>query len=215
MIYPTDSGGNIGTLLRLIREERGQMPHVVPPQAAPGTPLREMVTGPLRQVEAPESARVVSIRPELTLAPGAEPQVVPPVAPVAPAAAPAVTPPVAPSAPGVGPSAAQEPTITAAPSRPTPGPRPIGVSVKGPTFGFGGAVRGAGTQSPFAGQRLSAPPRATYGGTPILRTLATRIAPTLGRALGESSILKAILRLPFFMPTSLLPKYGGGKTIKG
>jgi len=201
-VYQNEIGGSIGALLRKIQEERERMPHMVAPGAEAGAPMREMVTSPLQQVEAPETARVVSIRPEISpVAPGGAPQVVPPVAPVA--GMPSVVPPVAPRAPSPG--------GAPAPSAPAPGisapslaPSARGV-VAGAGMGMprtratGMATRAKGEPfdfSRFAGQEIRQAPRTTYGGQPILRTaaqaapslfkgLATRILPTIERMGGR------------------------------
>ncbi len=64
MIYPGAQAGGIGNLLRLIQEEKtrglgGQLP-----SAQMGSPVREVTQQPLMGVEAPGSARRISLRPE-------------------------------------------------------------------------------------------------------------------------------------------------------
>lgn len=193
-VYPgSEIGGSIGALLRKIQEERERMPHMVAPGAEAGAPMREMVTEPLKQVEAPETARVVSIRPELgPAAAGAGPQVVPPVAPVAPIAGmPSIVPP---SMSGGAPSPGGAPS---APSfAPSPAPRGAGVSAKLGMPRAGVMGMGARAKTPSfiqpTGTLSAAPARSTYGGQPILRTaaqaapsllrsLATRILPTIAK----------------------------------
>lgn len=63
-LYPSSSGSNIGTLLRLIQEDQNKNISNTPPGSQPGTPIRNVVQGPLQNVEAPGSSRVVSIKPE-------------------------------------------------------------------------------------------------------------------------------------------------------
>lgn len=124
-MYPT-SGSDIGTLLRMIQEDKNQAITAVAPGSQPGSPIRQQVQEPLAQPEAPGASHVVS-----TPAEGSTPGVVAPVLPTNPV----------PSTPG---NAGQVPTGTllsnaptapnvVAPITPTPVPTPtmprIGTSI--------------------------------------------------------------------------------------
>ena len=65
-VYPGLIGGNIGNLLRMIREEKANTP-IVPPAAEAGAPIREATGEPVINPESPGTSRQVSIRPEMTL----------------------------------------------------------------------------------------------------------------------------------------------------
>ena len=189
-VYQNEIGGSIGALLRKIQEERERMPHMVAPGAEAGAPMREMVTSPLQQVEAPETARVVSIRPEISpVAPGGTPQVVPPVAPVA--GMPSAVPPVAPRAPSPGGAPAPSAPAPSAPapgiSAPSPAFTPSPVSAK--TTGMVAAA--PSYIQPFGTMRAA--PRAMIGGQPILKTAPTAAAPSLLRSLA-TRIFPTIIR---------------------
>lgn len=118
MIY--GNGGatsNIGALLRLIQEEKSQAPVMALPQESPTSPIREAITGPVMSPESPNSARVVSLRPEgVTGAQG--PMGASATLPVVPAAAPP-PPPIPASMPGMpgqqGPATPATPSANAAP----------------------------------------------------------------------------------------------------
>lgn len=88
---PTGSG--IGTLLRLIKEQRSQSP-IIPPASEVASPIRDVIQGPVKTPESPGTNRVVSVRPETSAAGMTEP--IGPVTPVAPSApiSPVVTRPV-------------------------------------------------------------------------------------------------------------------------
>jgi hypothetical protein len=114
MAYQGSSiGGDIGSLLRMIQEEKASSVLAQPPASEPSTPVREVVQEPLQSPEAPGSQRVVSTRPEM-----AEP-----LAPIAPSTSPDTMPqtetPVSPIAPAGGPIA---PTYTPAVNQGGPGP---------------------------------------------------------------------------------------------
>lgn len=80
--YQTNTGTNIGALLRTVSEDEAQNPAFINPQSQIGSPLRSTVQTPLNQVEAPDSSRVVVTRPEMnTPIDAAAPQVIAPVAP--------------------------------------------------------------------------------------------------------------------------------------
>jgi len=58
------SGGDIGTLLRLIQEEKSGSVLNAPPATDPNSPIRGQDQGPLLSPEAPGGTRNVSIKPE-------------------------------------------------------------------------------------------------------------------------------------------------------
>lgn len=64
MIYPSQSAGDIGSLLRLIQEEKARTSIAQPPLSQVGAPMREMVTEPVQGAESPGTSRMVSERPE-------------------------------------------------------------------------------------------------------------------------------------------------------
>ncbi len=113
-------GGDIGTLLRLIQEEKSSSLLNQPPSADPNSPIRQQTQGPLLAPEAPGGTRNVSLRPEGIGALGPAEQVG------------SVVPPMAPRLPMVGPVMA--PTMVSrpgsngggggSPSRPNPTPVP-------------------------------------------------------------------------------------------
>lgn len=74
----TGAGGTIGALLRQIQEEKSQGPLVATPDTQTGSPIRSLVQPSLSQVEAPDSSRLVSVRPELGGAEQGGQPVVPP-----------------------------------------------------------------------------------------------------------------------------------------
>lgn len=57
-------GGDIGTLLRMIQDEKASNPVLNTPATDPNSPIRAQVQGPLLAPEAPGGTRNVSIRPE-------------------------------------------------------------------------------------------------------------------------------------------------------
>lgn len=65
-----NQGNSIGTLLRLIQEEKASNQANVMPGADPSSPIRQTVTEPIRTPESPGSERVVSIRPESAIQQG-------------------------------------------------------------------------------------------------------------------------------------------------
>lgn len=203
--YQSAGGSNIGSLLRMIQEDKQNSPLAIPPTAEQGSPIRNLVQGPLSQVESPESAHVFATRPELssvvppaapqTVVPGAaEPATGPVVGPVAPEVhEPGVAAPVGPaapaqhaSAPGVAPAAAsavkQQPISLA--TRIVPGSvTPSAASTKpSPTGSTISALRSPGV--------------ASYGGAPILSTelaslggLATKLLPA-AQSFGKAAVGK-------------------------
>ena len=137
------TGSNIGTLLRLIAEEKTQNATLLPPATTPDSPLREVVQQPLKSSESPGSSRVVSIRPESAAPIG-------PITPDTSTVVAPVAPPVAPEAP-VGPTPVPTPTPavssgSAAPSIRSSAPVPTPVPTPTP-----GRVAGASTAKPSIG----------------------------------------------------------------
>ena len=63
-MYQGQSAGDIGSLLRLIQEDKANSVINQPPAAQSGAPVREVVQEPLQSAEDPGSSRVVSTRPE-------------------------------------------------------------------------------------------------------------------------------------------------------
>lgn len=159
--YPSASSGNIGALLRAIQEDNQTSPLSQPPQTQVGSPIRNLVQGPLQQVEAPQSAHVVSVRPESagvsTTAPTQAPSAIGPivnkvVAPVAPLPPPPPPTPV--------------PTPTPPPSQPqrsnTPAPSN---NNRIPTQGLMLATRLIPLIRGVLGASTKAPTRSSFGGT--------------------------------------------------
>lgn len=62
--YQSATGGTIGALLRQIQEEKNAQPLATPPSSDTSSPIRGLVQQPLQQVEAPDSSRVISVRPD-------------------------------------------------------------------------------------------------------------------------------------------------------
>lgn len=103
-VYQSAAGSNIGTLLRLIQEDQNRNLAATPPATESSSPIRGVIQGPLQAPEAPQSSRVVSIKPEGALQQGPQQPsvsnvvpagggaiaggVIAPRAPVAPVAAP-------------------------------------------------------------------------------------------------------------------------------
>ena len=63
-VYPSMVGGNIGSLLRMIREDQANSPVAQPVSSEMSSLLRDMVTQPLKNVEAVGSSRMVSVPSE-------------------------------------------------------------------------------------------------------------------------------------------------------
>lgn len=131
MIYQGGGGNAIGTLLRMLEDEKSASPLQQKPESAVGSPLRGAVQTPYFTPESPGSSRVVSARPEGVTPSGPQSSVtagnvVAPVAPIRPTPSMPVSPvrPVSPIAPQIRGSA---PVPTPVPT-PSPTPRP-GVSV--------------------------------------------------------------------------------------
>ncbi len=133
-MYPSFTGGTIGALLRGIQEDKSQGPLAAPPETQPSSPIRGMVQQPVMQTEAPDSSRMIAVRPETAPITGGDSssQIVAPVsAPVA-SEAPSVEPvaPVAPAAPApstASPSSPVAPTV----SRPS---TPVSAPAASPNF---------------------------------------------------------------------------------
>jgi hypothetical protein len=68
MAYQNINGGGIGTLLRMIAEEKTKTP-IVPPSAEAASPQRGMIEDPILGAESPGSERMVSLQPEDVTAP--------------------------------------------------------------------------------------------------------------------------------------------------
>ena len=64
-LYPGLQGSNIGTLLRLIQEERQSSPAAIPPALESGSPIRNIIQSPPLDTESPGSNRVIANRPGL------------------------------------------------------------------------------------------------------------------------------------------------------
>jgi hypothetical protein len=75
------SGNDIGSLLRMIAEEKSTQPVGITPQAESGTLMREMVQTPVYTPESSGTARVTSIKPEMGVQPSSMPTSMPPPAP--------------------------------------------------------------------------------------------------------------------------------------
>lgn len=65
-----DITGNIGSLLRQIKEDESQSPLKTQPANQPSSPIRQMVVQPLTPPESPGSSQIVGLRPEGGVAPG-------------------------------------------------------------------------------------------------------------------------------------------------
>lgn len=65
-----DISGNIGTLLRLIKEDQSKNPAAISAASDPSSPVRQSVATPLTPVESPNSSLVVGLRPEGVVSPG-------------------------------------------------------------------------------------------------------------------------------------------------
>lgn len=174
MIYQ-GATSTIGSLLRLIEEEKTKAPTKILPQTEPGSAIRGLVQGPLESAESPGSSRVVSIKPEAATMSGPEAtpagRVIAPVAP-RPVPTPSVVAPMAPAPAGGGMPA---PSYNA--PVPTPVPTPtmpkIGTSITG-------SVQGAKTSAPvsssggysgvggFSGISRFVTPQRSRSGAPIV-----------------------------------------------
>lgn len=115
-LYPSAGGSNIGTLLRLIQEDQNKNISSTPPGAQPGSPIRNVVQGPLHASESPGSSQVISLRPEGVTQQGPQTAPVIPAGGVSPIGVGNV---VAPRAPVIAPSA---PSAPGAPSQPSINP---------------------------------------------------------------------------------------------
>jgi hypothetical protein len=68
MAYGKITGSSIGSLLRMIAEQKSESP-IVPPGAEVGSPIRGVVQEPLEAPESPGSQRTANLRPEGVIAP--------------------------------------------------------------------------------------------------------------------------------------------------
>jgi hypothetical protein len=80
-VYPGQAGSDIGTLLKMIQQDKSNSPTAVLPSSEQGSPIRNLVQEPLASPEAPTSSHVVS-----TPAEGSTAGVVAPVMPTSPIA---------------------------------------------------------------------------------------------------------------------------------
>lgn len=87
-LYPSGTGSNIGTLLRLIQEDKSQAPAAQVPAADPNSPIRQITQSPLQSPNDPTSDRVVSLRPEGVNQPVGPGEVIPAGGALPPSAAP-------------------------------------------------------------------------------------------------------------------------------
>lgn len=152
MIYQSGASSNIGTLLRLIQEEKSKNIAAIPPQADVESPLRASVQEPIKAPESPGTQRVVSIRPEGATMQG--PVAGSDLTPVAPVAAP--TP--------VGPASSP---MSNGPIEPSSSPSQPGMARPSVSGMSAPMVRGASVTGPRLGTVIGpagmsmAPPRAT------------------------------------------------------
>lgn len=190
--YQSPSGTGIGTLLRLIQDEKNNSPLAQPPASDVASPVREAVTSPILGSQNPGGTREVSLKPEgagvtapvMAASQAANPgdNAVNPVAPVAPAgptpgAVVAPVRPVAPVAPAGPASAPAGPSVSAS-SKPTPAPSlpSIGTRISSsshPSFvsnGSAQSVLSASTPSKsapfkpiFGNGTIGAPKQAKFG----------------------------------------------------
>lgn len=141
MAYPSATGTDIGTLLRMIREQRTETPTQQPPAAQVASPIRGLVQEPLKADEAVGTEHVASIKPEaggtgIGTAPTETPTPSPVGTPTPPAGR--VVAPLQPAprtpAPASPPSAPAQSTPSASAPVPTPVPTPappsIGTSIR-------------------------------------------------------------------------------------
>lgn len=133
-VYQPNGTSGIGTLLRMIKEQRSQGP-IVPPAAEVGSPIRNVVQGPLETPESPETSRVISVRPETS----PTSTTVAPVGPIAPSMGSPASAPVGPVANRPVPTPVPTPTPPGgfpAPSvSPVSGPVAVAKRVEGPSIG--------------------------------------------------------------------------------
>lgn len=163
-------GNSIGTLLRLIQEEKASNQAIVNPGDDPSSPIRQTVTEPIRSPESPGSERVVSIRPESAIQQGPSgvvgPQAIGPMvqAPGAVVAPRVPTPVPTPTMPQSQPSGS-----TSQPSRNSSPSSPIQ------------SVAGASTSRPSLGTSIKSQPQKTYSYSPYVNAPAkTPTRSTLG-----------------------------------
>lgn len=80
MIYNSGTGSSIGSLLRLIQEEKASQQANMLPAADPSSPVRQTVQEPLKSPESVGSDRMISIKPESAIQQGPEGRVIGPAA---------------------------------------------------------------------------------------------------------------------------------------
>lgn len=165
-MYPNGQGSNIGTLLRLIQEDKNQSVAATSPSSDPNSPIRSLNQQPIQAPNDPNSSRVVSLRPEGVTQSGpqaeAQPNVVAPIMPVAPQAP---TSPVAPQAPNnPGSSISSNPTPSfSSPSigtRISSAPAPTGTSRN-----FGASTLGISTYKAPTPTKSITPSTSKVGGS--------------------------------------------------
>lgn len=142
-------GGSIGGLLRAIEEQRGDSPLGVNPSSLPGSPIRQLEAPPPVGVESPNSARVISFRPEDVTAPGGpgsnDPGITGIPVPVRSAPTPGFAGQGGPgesSQPSPAPNQPSSPQPAARPAASVPVARPLGLTLSS------GKVAGASTSVP-------------------------------------------------------------------
>lgn len=157
--YQGSATGDIGTLLRMIQEQKAASVLQSTPGAQPGAPVRDVIQQPLQSPESPGGSRVVSTRPE-----GGSPNVVAPSASIQSGSTGGALPGVVPGA-VVGP---REPVAPAA----TPGA--AGPASPAASFNPSQSINAPGGSSTFNGPRLatsiSAAPVATSSATPSIKS---------------------------------------------
>lgn len=181
--YQSTTGGTIGALLRQIEEDKQKSPLAELPSNQPGSPVRDLIQGPLQSVESPDTAHVMSVKPELsgagdTAPSGVVPANVPlnqpgaPAAPAAPVVAPVIQRPidngpevVAPQAPSAAPAAVSTPNPTPVPT-PTPRANPVGLGTQVMPFSQP-AVKGTSTSKPKTAAQQAPHPSPTPGAAPV------------------------------------------------
>lgn len=175
-VYQSATGSNIGTLLRLIQEDQNKSLAATPPASEPGSPIRGVIQGPLQAPEAPNSNRVVSLKPEGALQQGPQQPGVAPVAPGGSGQPEGVVAPRIPVAPVAAPSfdtgggGGGGVVAPIAPVRPTPAAP--GPSAPGPSAPS--APSSAPSPAPAAAPAIGTQIRAS---APAPRPVATRTVP--------------------------------------
>lgn len=149
-----NQGNSIGTLLRLIQEEKASNQANVMPGADPSSPIRQTVTEPIRTPESPGSERVVSIRPESAIQQGPSGVVAPQaIGPIVQAPGSVVAPRV--PTPVPTPTQPMSQTPSGSTSQPSGGGSPSSSPSSSPTQ----AVAGASTSRPNIGTAITSQPQ--------------------------------------------------------